>query len=190
MNKSYIKKASYYGVAGSIGVLISSVISGCEQKNEAEASNMFIVLQERAGGGYDVVEKHPTSGLSRAIVRDLQGNERMMSNEELTLLAQQEAQRVDNGSSNMGSGGGMSMGEAILAAATGAILGNLIGNALANKMNNNSRFQSAQRQSANKTASSTRGSSAKKSSATKSRSGFFGKSTKSRRSSSRGFFGG
>lgn len=192
MNKSYIKKASYYGVAGSIGIMIASSLTGCEKAQE-EAQNMFIIMQERADGGYDVVEKHPTEGPSRAIVRDINGNERMMSNEELTMLAQQEAQRVDSGASSMGnSGGGMSMGEAILAAATGAILGNLIGNALANKMANNPKFQAAQRQAANKTSAIQRSATSKPSgasSASKPKSGYFGNQAGSTSKSS-SYYGG
>lgn len=190
MNKSYIKKASYYGVAGSIGIIIASSLSGCEKAQE-EAQNMFIIMQERADGGYDVVEKHPTQGPSRAIVRDINGNERMMSNEELTMLAQQEAQRVENGTSNMGNnnGGGMSMGEAILAAATGAILGNLIGNALANKMANNPKFQATQRQAANRTSAIQRSSTMKPSTTpNQPKSGYFGNKNGANKSS--GFFGG
>ena len=190
MKNNYIKKASYYGVAGTIGIMIASSISGCEKPQE-EAQNMFIIMQELENGKYEVVEKHPTDGPSRAIVRDRNGNERMMSNEELTMLAQQEAQNVQNGNSNIGEnmGSGMSMGEAILAAATGAILGNLIGNALANSMMNNPRFQATQRQAAKRTSAIQRNTMNKqKSYNTKSKSGFFG--SKGSSSGSRGFFGG
>ena len=189
--KEYIQKTSQIAIASISAITAGGLLAGCES-HQQEAQNMFIVLQQKADGSYDVIEIHPTDGPSRAIVRDLKGNERMMSNEEMTALAQQEAQKIDNGTSNMGHGGGMSMGEAILAAATGAILGNMIGNALANKMNNNQRFQSAQRQSANKTSAYTRSAKSKSASKTsKSRSGFFGKSKNSTRSGrSRGFLGG
>jgi len=189
--KEYIQKTSQIAIASISAITVGGLLAGCES-HQQEAQNMFIVLQQKADGSYDVIEKHPTDGPSRAIVRDLNGNERMMSNEEMTALAQQEAQKIDNGTSNMGHGGGMSMGEAILAAATGAVLGNLIGNSLANKINNNPRFKEAQRQSANKTSAYSRSakSSTSKTGRKKSRSGFFGRSNRSRSSFGRGFFGG
>jgi hypothetical protein len=189
--KHYIKTVSQITLTSISTLTAGAILVGCESKQDAQ--NFFMIIQQEANGSYSVIEKHPTDGPSRAIIRDKNGNERLMSNEEMTQLAKQEAQRFQDNSSNINHNqGGMSMGEAILAAATGAVLGNLIGNSLANKINNNPRFKEAQRQSANKTSAYSRSakSSTSKTGRKKSRSGFFGRSNRSRSSFGRGFFGG
>jgi hypothetical protein len=178
-NKNYskhIKKAINYSTIGTMGLLLAATFTGCGEKQESnqnssasqntmtevnEAKNMFFVIQENEKGGYDVVEKHPTSGETRALLRDKDGNERMMSEAEIKKLAEEEAAKVENGTSNLtqeggANPGGMSLGETILAAAGGAILGSLIGNAIANKMMNNQNFQQSQRNSMNRTSAISR----------------------------------
>jgi outer membrane lipoprotein SlyB len=174
----HIKQALNYSAIGSLGIVVAATISGCgggdsqssnENNNSSqntmtevkEAKNMFFVIQENDKGGYDVVEKHPTSGETRALLKDKDGNERMLSEAEIKKLAEEEAKKVEDGTSNLiqeggANAGGMSLGETILAAAGGAILGSLIGNAIANKMNNNQNFQQSQRNSMNRTSAISR----------------------------------
>jgi hypothetical protein len=176
-------------VLGSAGVMLMSVLSGCEAPQQ-EAQNKFLVIEQQTDGKYIVVEEMPTEGPSRAIIRekDANGNvtERFMNEAELKAMAEQEYQKVQNGTSETlqdgGTNAGMGLAGTILAVAAGSLLGNMIGNAL---MNNKSFARNSAR--ANKSAYSRSAKSrASKSSSKKS---FFGKSSRSS-SRSRGFFGG
>jgi len=179
---------------GSAGIAMMSVLSGCSQQQQQQAQNKFLVIEQQPNGKYVVVEEMPTEGPTRAIIREYDENghmkERFMTDEEMKALAEQEYQKVQNGTSETlqeGAGSeGMGLAGTILAVAAGSLLGNMIGNAL---MNNKSFARNAT--SANRSAysrSAAGKSSAKKSSSRKS---FFGGSSKSsgyRKSG--GFFGG
>ncbi|MBD3823210.1 MAG: hypothetical protein IE916_01700 [Epsilonproteobacteria bacterium] len=126
---------------GSAGIVVMSILSGCEAPQEKE-QNKFLVIEQLANGKYEVVESMPTDGPSRAIIRerDENGNitERFMNEEELKALAAQEVNKMESGESELNSapsGEGMGLGGTILAAAAGALLGNMIGNALMNNKN-------------------------------------------------------
>jgi len=191
MNRHISSIAS--GVAlGSAGVLMMSVLSGCEQKQE-QAQNKFLVIEQQPSGKYVVVEEMPTEGPSRAIIRekDANGNvtERFINEDEMKALAEQEYQKVQNGTSETlqenGGGEGMGLAGTILAVAAGSLLGNMIGNAL---MNNKSFSRNAASTNKSAYSRSATGSSKKSTSSKKS---FFGGSSKSSSSrSSGGFFGG
>ena len=78
----------------------------------------------------------------------MNGTEKLLSEEELKKLAEVEAKKVENNTSNLTKensaqmhGGGMSLGETILASAAGALIGGYI----ANKLFNNPNFQNNQR---------------------------------------------
>jgi len=180
------------GVAlGTAGLLMMGTLTGCEQKQEAQ--NKFLVIEQQPNGKYKVVEEMPTEGPSRAIIRerDAQGHitERFMNEAEMKALADQEYQKVENGTSetlqNNGEGEGMGLAGTILAVAAGSLLGNMIGNALMNNKNFARNATNANRSAYSRSASST----SKKSSS--SRKSFFGGSSRSTSSrSSGGFFGG
>ena len=160
----------------------------------------MLLLKKNPQGGYQIVDEFPSS--KTTIVLRENGNERILSQAEVDQLVAQEAKKIDNGTSNLTnpqnaqmSGGGMGLGETILASAAGAMIGAYIGN----KLFNNSNYQN-QRRTSYKSPSTysksvnsfnkAKSSSASKSSSTK-KSGFFGsnKSSSSSRKSS-GFFGG
>ncbi len=180
------------GVAlGSAGVLMMSVLSGCEAPSEQqEAQNRFLVIEQQPNGKYIVVEEMPTEGPSRAIIRerDEYGNisERFMSEDEMKRLAQQEYQKVQDGTSETvasgDSSGGMGLAGTILAVAAGSLLGNMIGNALMNNKNFSKRAGNVNKSAYSRSAASR--SSASKSSTRKS---FFGSSSRSSSSRSRSF---
>lgn len=170
---------------GSTGVLMMSVLTGCEAPQQ-EQQNRFLVIEQQTSGKYIVVEEMPTEGPSRAIIRekDVNGNttERFMSEAEMKALAQQEYQKVQNGTSETmqdgGGSAGMGLGGTILAVAAGSLLGNMIGNSL---MNN----KSFARNSATSNKSAYSRSAASRASKSSSRRSFFGSS--SRTSSSRSY---
>ena len=174
------------GVAlGSAGLLMMSVITGCEAPQEKQ-QNKFLIIEQQTNGKYVVIEEMPTDGPSRAIIRekDANGNtvERFMNEAEMKALAEQEYQKVQNGTSEttqQNSGGeGMGLAGTILAVAAGSLMGNMIGNAL---MNNKSFSRNAA--STNKSAYS-RSAAGNAASSSSSKKSFFGSSSKSSSSAS------
>jgi len=200
----HIKKAISYSVAGSLGVTVIASLGGCEQpqqpfndlsdqSNASQTQSFFMVIEQTSDSpaAYKVVEKHPTSGATRAILRDMNGIERFLSEEELKKIAQEEAAKVEAGTSRLTQdgaqmhGGGMSMGETILAAAAGSLVGGM----LANRLMGNSNFRgNQQRYGGGRPASSYSQPAKPGSNKTQARSGFFG-SNRSGSSSSGSRFG-
>ena len=181
------------GVAlGSAGIMMMSVLSGCEAPQERQ-QNRFVVIEQQANGKYVVVEEMPTEGPNRAIIRekDEKGNttERFMNEAEMKALAEQEYQKVQNGTSETlqdnGGNAGMGLAGTILAVAAGSLMGNMIGNALMNNKNFSRNSASTNRSAYSRSAA---GRASKTSSSRK--SFFGGKSSRTSSSRSGGFFGG
>lgn len=199
MSKHYIKKALTYSAVGSLGLTVVAALQGCGETGlpgdqgqnqsqaqiaDAAAQGLFMVIQQTGENPdtFELKEKYPSGEGTRAILKGLDGSERILSEEELKQLAEAEAQRVESGESQLAqspeasSQGGLSLGETILASAAGALIGGMI----ANKLMNNSNFQKNQQavnQRAQSSMNSTRkpgaGNTAGKSNS-KPRSGFFG----------------
>jgi len=163
---------------GSAGIMMMSVLSGCTQQ-QAEQQNRFLVIEQQANGKYIVVEEMPTDGPSRAIIRekDENGNtvERFMNEAEMKALAEQEYQKVQNGTSETmqdnGGSAGMGLAGTILAVAAGSLLGNMIGNALMNNKNFSKNATSSNKSAYSRSAAS-------RASKTSSKKSFFGSSSK------------
>lgn len=195
MNKTKLQLSSIASgvMLGTAGILMMSTVSGCQQKQE-QPKNKFLVIEQQPNGKYVVTEEMPTEGPTRAIIRekDANGNitERFMNEDEMKKLAEQEYQKVQNGTSETvkenGDSGGMGLAGTILAVAAGSLLGNMIGNALMNNKNFSRNASSANKSAYSRSAA---GKSSKTSSPKKS---FFGGSKKSSSygRSSGGFFGG
>ena len=175
------------GIAlGSAGVAMMSILSGCEAPQEQQQQNRFLVIEQQTNGKYIVVEEMPTDGPSRAIIRekDENGNtvERFMNEAEMKTLAEQEYQKVQNGTSETvqdnGGSAGMGLAGTILAVAAGSLLGNMIGNALMNNKNFSKNATSSNKSAYSRSAAS-------RASKTSSKKSFFGSSSRS--SSSRSF---
>ncbi len=192
--KHYIKRISTYAVAGSIGAVVAALLSGCEQRpvdsgdtftQASQKQGAFVVIDEVEPNRYKIAEEYP-SDTTRVILRKLDGSEKILSQEELDALVAQEAKRIENGESALtqpGGGGGLSLGEALLASAAGAIIGSWIGSKLFNNPNYQQNRQrsykspSAYNRSVN---SFNKAKQARSSSAARStRSGFFGSTGRS-----------
>jgi len=181
-------------ILGSAGLAMMSIITGCEAPQE-EQKNKFLVIEQQANGKYVIVEEMPTDGPSRAIIREKDANgietERFISEEEMKALAEQEYQKVQDGTSETVSedsgSAGMGLGGTILAAAAGALLGNMIANSL---MNNKNFSKNAS--ATNKSAYSRSASGAAAKSGSSSKKSFFGNSSSSssKSSSSSSTYGG
>ncbi len=184
MNLSSIAGGAGLGTAG---VLMMSVLSGCEAPQEQQQQNRFLVIEQQTNGKYIVVEEMPTDGPSRAIIRekDAQGNtvERFMNEAEMKTLAEQEYSKVQDGTSETisdgGGSAGMGLAGTILAVAAGSLLGNMIGNALMNNKNFSKNSASSNKSAYSRSAAS-------RASKKSSKKSFFGSSNK-RSSGSRSF---
>lgn len=176
MKKSYIKPIFSYSMVGSLGLTIVAALQGCEKEpsnyydpsaeqapppssssssadqgsiNDAAQSEAFFLVIQQTGANpdtYELVEKYPSSNGTRAILKDMEGNERMLSEAELKELAEAEAKKVEEGTSALNQpvaeSGGLGLGEMILASAAGALIGGMLANALMGNRN----FQQHQQQ--------------------------------------------
>ncbi|NPA03985.1 MAG: hypothetical protein GXO61_03900 [Epsilonproteobacteria bacterium] len=158
----FIKKASSYAMVGGLGAILIMGLSGCEQKpaqqeQQADANaftqasqkqGAFVVIEEVKPGEYKIVEEYPSSK-TRVILRDINGTEKVLTQEELDKLVQQEAKKIEQNQSALvnpqlqSPSGGLSLGEAILASAAGAIIGSWIGS----KLFNNPTYEQRRRES-------------------------------------------
>jgi len=134
-NKKYfLKKISNYAIVGGLGATLITSFAGCEDRNNNNNQNngtlsnasqkqgAFVIVEKTPQGGYQIVEEFPSS--STTIVLRENGTERILSKAEVDALVAQEARKIDNGTSNLTnpqnaevSGGGMSLGETLLASA-------------------------------------------------------------------------
>lgn len=166
MQKSYIRQILSYSMVGSLGLTIVASLHGCGENQDAntnpapkagnisDAANseqgLFLVIQQTGTNPdtYELQEKYPSSSGTRAILKDMDGNERVLDEAELKALAEAEAKRVEEGSSQLAQpvaeNQGLSLGETILASAAGALIGGMI----ANKLMGNSNYQQHQQQQA------------------------------------------
>lgn len=190
MNK-HIKKISNYAMIGGFSALALVALSGCDTQKPSSQDNVsqtlqdskkkgaFVILEEQSDGSYKVLEEYP-SEQTHVIVRDKNGNERILTQEEIDKLIKEEEKKINNGTSELTSttGGGLGLGGALLASAAGAILGSYIGNKLFNnptyQQNQMRNYKSPQAYERSKNSFSNPASSASRSSSSSGKSGFFG----------------
>ncbi|MDR1555014.1 MAG: UPF0323 family lipoprotein [Campylobacteraceae bacterium] len=133
----HIRKISDYAIAGGIGAIAVFGILGCESSNTAREQEIkqgaFVIIEESADGSYKILEEYPSS-VTRVVLKDKNGVERILSDEEINELLRVESEKIDNGTSSLTnsqiSSGMPSLGSIILSSAAGAIIGSWIGNKL------------------------------------------------------------
>ncbi len=181
---------------GATGLAVLSALSGCqsapEEQQTEEGQNKFLVVEQLPSGKYVVIEEMPTTGPSRAIIKETDENgtvtERVMSEAELKEMADQEYKKMQEGKSELNEepkGEGMGLAGTILAAAGGALLGNMIGNALMNNSNFRKNQDASNRSAYHKSAGGASG----KAASSSGKKSFFGNSA-SRSTGSSSSFGG
>lgn len=164
--QAHIKKILSYSMVGSLGLTVLASLQGCDNNtptqpsNSANSSNstiadaanegLFMVIQQTGANPdtYELKEKYPSAEGSRAILKSLDGSERILNETELKQIAEAEAKRFEAGSSQLSQpvaeNQGLSLGETILASAAGALIGGMI----ANKLMSNQNYQRHQQQQA------------------------------------------
>ena len=206
----HIKKISDYAMVGGLGALLITGLTGCDDKgaqnqqggqnaaftSASQKQGAFVVIEELPSGGYSIVDEYPSSE-TRIVLKELNGNERILTKSEIDALVKEENVKIDNGTSALTnpeqlSNGGMGLGGVLLSSIAGAMIGSWIGNKLFNNQNFQSQrrtnYKSPQTYSRSQSSFKKATASSSKTSSTK-KSGFFGSrsSTSSSRSS---FFGG
>lgn len=190
MNK-HIKKISNYAMIGGFSALALVALSGCDTQKPSSQDNVsqtlqdskkkgaFVILEEQSDGSYKVLEEYP-SEQTLVIVRDKNGNERILTQEEIDKLIKEEEKKINNGTSELTSttGSGLGLGGALLASAAGAILGSYIGNKLFNnptyQQNQMRNYKSPQAYERSKNSFSKSTSSLSRTPSSNGKSGFFG----------------
>ena len=142
----YMRKISYYMIAGGLGVMVIVSMQGCEQKDNqenvlkeaAKTQGALVIVDEVSPGQYKIAEEYPSS-TTRIILRSADGTERILSQEEIDKLVKDEAKKIDNNTSALTnpqmSSGSMGLGGILLSSIAGAMIGSWIGNKLFNNQN-------------------------------------------------------
>lgn len=212
--KKFLKKISDPKIVGvfsksGLGLVAILALVGCDSGSQnsnnaggleqATKNGATVTIEQQSDGTYKILEETP-SNTTRVILREADGNERILSQEEIDKIIAEESKKIDAGTSQLTNptGAGLSLGETILASAAGAILGSWIGS----KLFNNQNYQAQQRtsyktpQAYERSQSSFNRSATSATSATSSagRSGFYSpnntSTTQNRSSSSSSAFGG
>ncbi|TXE78994.1 hypothetical protein FPD46_06980 [Campylobacter peloridis] len=145
--KTILKLSMISGIAAISGGALSACSNNSNDTNNnalsqaANTQGAFVIIEETAPNQYKIKDQFP-SDETRVVLKQLDGTERVLSKEEMDKLIQEEAAKIDNGTSNLTnsnnasmSSGGLSLGETLLASAAGAILGSWIGSKLFNNQN-------------------------------------------------------
>ena len=156
--QKYLKKISDPRIVGifsksGLGLAAILLITGCDSQNtqdaqggisEATRNGATVTIEQQADGSYKILEEIP-SAQTRVILKEKDGSERILSQQEIDAIIAEESKKIDNGTSQLTNptGAGLSLGETILASAAGAVLGSWIGS----KLFNNQNFQTQQRAS-------------------------------------------
>jgi len=145
----YIKSLSSISASVGLGAMLSVGLIGCgEQGGQSAASQQqikeaaFVIIEEVSAGKYKIVEEFPAKE-TRIVLKKLDGTEQVLTKQELDALIQQEAAKIDNGTSNLtkppeaqvNQQHGMGLGETIMASMAGAMLGSWIGSKLFGNQN-------------------------------------------------------
>lgn len=192
--KNHIKKISDYTIVGGLGAILVLGLVGCDGssnnqndqnsttlKDASQQQGAFVVVEQAADGSYKIADEFPAQKTT-IVLRTPDGNERVLSQEEIDKLVKEEEAKIDAGTSPLTnselSSGTMGLGGVLLSSIAGAMIGSWLGNKLFNNQNfqnqKAAQYKSPQtysksQSSFNKPASTTGGSN----SATK-KSGFFG----------------
>lgn len=192
----YINKLSTMAAATGLGALLATGVTGCtsnnqQQQEQAQAKGAFIIIEESAPGKYKIKDEFPADE-TRIVLKKLDGTEKVLTKPELDALIQEEAAKIDNGTTNLTKENpqvsqGMGLGETIMASMAGAMLGAWIGNKLFGNQNYQNNRKAGYKSPSTYSKSQNSFNKPRKSSSSK-RSGFFG--SKKSSSGSRSSFGG
>jgi len=136
----YINKLSTLTLTG-LGAVLVTGVTGCtqQQQQQEQAKGAFVIIEETAPGKYKITDEFPADE-TRIVLKKLDGSESVLTQAQLDVLIQEEAAKIDNGTSeltqeNPQASQGMGLGSTIMASMAGAMLGAWIGNKLFGNQN-------------------------------------------------------
>ncbi len=189
----HIKKLSSIATATGLGALLATGLTGCiggnnnQQEQQQQAKGAFVIIEETAPGKYKIKDEFPADE-TRIVLKQLDGEERVLTKEEMDKLVKEESAKIDNGTSTLTQQNpevsqGMGLGSVLLSSIAGAMIGSYIGNKLFGNQNYQNNRKAGYKSPSTYSKSQKSFSKSKKSTSSK-RSGFFGgKKSSSRRSS-------
>ena len=158
MNR-HIKKISNYAMVGGLSAVAVVGFAGCgdagvdmnspqQQEQSIEKKGASVTIEKQANGSYKIVDEFP-SAKTRVILRE-NGEERILSQEEIDKLVKEEEARVDAGTSKLTQNpdevresGGMGLAGTLMA----SMAAGMVGSMLMNKLMNNQNYQQNRRTS-------------------------------------------
>ena len=160
----HIKKLKDISIASGVGAIMVFGLAGCGGENNsnkaqesavaqaAQKQGATVFIEKNSDGSYKIADEFP-SNETRIFLREKGADgamsERLLSQAEIDKLLAEENAKIEAGTSGLtnanlsSGGGGLGLGETILASAAGAIIGSWIGS----KLFNNPAYQN-QRQGA------------------------------------------
>ncbi|GAB1467110.1 hypothetical protein MASR2M54_26100 [Aliarcobacter cryaerophilus] len=109
--------------------------------NASQQEGAFVIVEKALDGSYKIADEFPAAKTT-IVLRNPDGTERILSQEEIDKLVKEEEAKIDAGTSPLTnpemSSGGMGLGGVLLSSIAGAMIGSWLGN----KLFNNQNFQS------------------------------------------------
>ena len=106
--------------------------------NASQQEGAFVVVEKASDGSYKIADEFPAAKTT-IVLRNPDGTERILSQEEIDKLVKEEEKKIDAGTSALTnpemSRGGMGLGGVLLSSIAGAMIGSWLGNKLFNNQN-------------------------------------------------------
>lgn len=106
--------------------------------NASQQEGAFVVVEKASDGSYKIADEFPAAKTT-IVLRNPDGTERILSQEEIDKLVKEEEAKIDAGTSALTnpemSSGGMGLGGVLLSSIAGAMIGSWLGNKLFNNQN-------------------------------------------------------
>ena len=106
--------------------------------NASQQEGAFVIVEKALDGSYKIADEFPAAKTT-IVLRNPDGTERILSQEEIDKLVKEEEAKIDAGTSALTnpemSSGGMGLGGVLLSSIAGAMIGSWLGNKLINNQN-------------------------------------------------------
>ena len=106
--------------------------------NASQQEGAFVVVEKASDGSYKIADEFPAAKTT-IVLRNPDGTEKILSQEEIDKLVKEEEAKIDAGTSPLTnpemSSGGMGLGGVLLSSIAGAMIGSWLGNKLFNNQN-------------------------------------------------------
>ena len=106
--------------------------------NASQHEGAFVIVEKALDGSYKIADEFPAAKTT-IVLRNPDGTERILSQEEIDKLVKEEEKKIDAGTSALTnpemSSGGMGLGGVLLSSIAGAMIGSWLGNKLFNNQN-------------------------------------------------------